>query len=86
MKVLKLRRHDEPMFHHIYCPHCHRWLSGTEVGCYFCCECGTPLEWNDKQRNYFDNDSKLLASQYCADRLAEINMMQFGKGDKHGIN
>lgn len=54
MKILKLSRHDEPMFYHTYCPHCHRWLSGTEVGCHFCCECGTPLEWNDKQRNWFD--------------------------------
>lgn len=86
MKIIKLCRHDEPLVHHTYCPHCHRWLSGTEIGCYFCCECGTPLEWNNKQRKVFDDDSKLFASQYYADRLAEINMEQFGKEDTFDSN
>jgi hypothetical protein len=73
MKVIKLKRHDEPMFHHIFCPNCHRWLTGQEWGCFFCCQCGISLDWDEKPREKFQQYS-ISSNLYDADKECENSL------------
>lgn len=55
MEIEKVRRKDEPMFFHYYCPNCKVYLDFIQQpgGC-FCSNCGIALKgWGDNVKTRF---------------------------------
>lgn len=46
--IIKLKDEDS-MHTHAFCPSCHYWLFGEDVGVNYCPHCGIKLFWNSKK-------------------------------------
>ena len=73
---------EENMHHHFFCPQCHYWLFGEDVGSKYCPHCGTALFWNSEKVNNFHTENYDFAiKRYNA--LIEWKEKDNGKRDSN---
>ena len=44
---------EENMHYHYFCPQCHYWLFGEDIGSQYCPHCGIELFWNSEKLQDF---------------------------------
>ena len=56
-KYIKEENYEYP-----YCPQCNKIIPFYDEGCFFCSNCGTPLDWPipPHKNNYYISDCRFL--------------------------